>query len=973
VKPVFKIIFPLLLFFNVSFAQNPFIKRYSIENGLPTNKIYQAIQDREGFLWFASDAGVIRFDGTHFVDYTMDDGLSDNIVRKVKEDNSGRVWFFNYNGTVNYFYKNTIYNASNDPLLKDLKADFFFLDFYQDTDSTLYFYNAVSEVLVVKNGQLVDFMDFGLNNTKNIGLFYLNKSPEGKLLLWSATGIFECESLDDSLKLYRQPVRFQRVFPKGELETFVLDWSGNIHFYNNSGVAEKEVIKTGMSYINSIIADKDGFIWLATFDRGVYCCQDGEVILHLDIELAQSLLEDQENNIWAVSNKNGIYKINRDILKYNYLEKGHFGGKGVSEMAHANSEGIWATNGSSLYWVRRNQVFPLQQKLQCNILENIYHLKNNTLLASGIGMELNVIENVRFDSHSNSILAGKSYKQGYRVRRFAVDHSEQFVYSFINENLIKAKIGGNYSCLFYRMFAGNIFNVFFDHNDSLTVNASGNYTFNVDRLFEIEALKPIKGRSIVSQIVLDGKNEVLNVNGNELYLLNDTSLYNLTDELDFKVGLSIKDLAYDGSNLFFSTVKTVYFIPNPLNIISQKPIELNSLNIEFNNINDLLFQDSTLYVATDDGLTMIPAKDCGKSPVLPSKPYFNHILLNDKEIDISSSGIKFKGKNKLSLEFSSLNYSSFPMKYSYKLEGYDKNWAIGDETNVVYLNLPPGSYIFKLQSKKTGEVKSNTIELPITVKPTLFQRPAAWIFLSLFCLIVLILAIVYFKNRQIKQKETESQLLSLENKALQSMMNPHFIFNSLGSIQSYLLQNRSVEASTYLSQFARLIRQNMNSLKSNFISIDDEVERLRNYLELEKIRTNTKFDFKIDVDTQLDGDEIGIPSMIVQPFAENAVWHGISSLPGNGIINIRFLKNDEKSILIFIEDNGIGIESRTENSKSGQHLHMGMSLTEKRIKLIGEQLHVKSEIITEKINPGLPNPGTRVKLLVPVLTDENRV
>ena len=108
-------------------------------------------------------------------------------------------------------------------------------------------------------------------------------------------------------------------------------------------------------------------------------------------------------------------------------------------------------------------------------------------------------------------------------------------------------------------------------------------------------------------------------------------------------------------------------------------------------------------------------------------------------------------------------------------------------------------------------------------------------------------------------------------------MNPHFIFNALGSIQRYLLQNNAEEAGTYLSKFARLIRQNMNSLKSNSINIDDEVERLRNYMDLEKFRMNNSFDYSIHIDENIEGDEISIPSMVVQPFVENAIWHGLSS------------------------------------------------------------------------------------------------
>ncbi len=426
-------------------------------------------------------------------------------------------------------------------------------------------------------------------------------------------------------------------------------------------------------------------------------------------------------------------------------------------------------------------------------------------------------------------------------------------------------------------------------------------------------------------------------------------------------------MIYDGSTLFFFTIKTVYFISNPLKILSGETLELNRLNIEFNNINDLFCQDSTLYVASNDGITFIPVDECINAEVQPTKPYFYKISLDDEEYDLSSGSIQFKNQKRLSIEFSSLNYSSIPSNYSYMLEGVDESWITGNETRVVYLNVAPGSYTFKLKSRKNREDYSEIIELPIIVHPSIFQRTIIKILLILILLFLIFLIVRFRYRRKIKQKETEHLLTTLENKALQSMMNPHFIFNSLGSIQGFLLQNKSVEAGTYLSQFARLIRQNMNSLKSNYICIDDEIERLRNYIELEKLRMNNKFTYQIEIDDKLDSYEICIPSMIVQPFVENAIWHGISSIEGDGLIKIIFNCIDEKSIEVLVEDNGIGIKDTETFSESGHGLNMGVDLTKKRLKLIGEQQGVNSIIITKNITPGAAQAGTQIKIVVPIV------
>ena len=167
-------IFLFLLRF--TFAENPFIKNYTIEDGLPTNKIIYVYQDSKSFIWFATDAGVIRFDGHNFVNFKQSEGLSDDVVVRIKEDLQGRVWFLNLNGTSNFFQNGKIYNETNAPFLKNLKTNFYLIDFYEDADSTLYFYNTASEVFEVKNNEIVDYFDFGFGNPSDVGLLFFGKS-----------------------------------------------------------------------------------------------------------------------------------------------------------------------------------------------------------------------------------------------------------------------------------------------------------------------------------------------------------------------------------------------------------------------------------------------------------------------------------------------------------------------------------------------------------------------------------------------------------------------------------------------------------------------------------------------------------------------------------------------------------------------------------------------------------------------------
>jgi sensor histidine kinase YesM len=209
-------------------------------------------------------------------------------------------------------------------------------------------------------------------------------------------------------------------------------------------------------------------------------------------------------------------------------------------------------------------------------------------------------------------------------------------------------------------------------------------------------------------------------------------------------------------------------------------------------------------------------------------------------------------------------------------------------------------------------------------------------------------------------------MVTLEQKALQSMMNPHFIFNTLGSIQNYLLQNKSSEAGLYLSQFARLIRLNINSINSNLINLEEEVNRLRIYLDLEKFRMENKFDYKIELDGRIEEDDLFIPSMLIQPYVENSIWHGISPLESKGMIRILFNMHSDHSIRITVEDNGIGMNQSAKYSSRGEsHLHLSMEVIRKRLDIIGKKMQVETSLKISECFPGNENPGTKVELVVP--------
>ena len=205
---VFLFICFTLQFCSNTFAQNPFIRHYTTLNGLPTNTIYQIYQDSHKFLWFTSDAGVVKFDGTNFTSYRKKDGLSSNEVVRIKEDSKGRIWIFNYNGSVDYILNNMVYNGKNSAFLNSLQGTSFIVDFLTDFSQTVHFYNWQREVFsldsnnrVSKNFLLKNVFGkfpFAFRNIENRKILYLSKDQPDELIIWSSAGIYKQQMYQES-------------------------------------------------------------------------------------------------------------------------------------------------------------------------------------------------------------------------------------------------------------------------------------------------------------------------------------------------------------------------------------------------------------------------------------------------------------------------------------------------------------------------------------------------------------------------------------------------------------------------------------------------------------------------------------------------------------------------------------------------------------------------------------------------------
>ena len=966
------------------FAQNPYIRHYTTLDGLPTNTIYQIYQDSRKFLWFTSDAGVVKFDGSNFTSYRKRDGLSSNDVVRIKEDSKGRVWIFNYNGTVNFILNNKVFNGNNAPFLNSLTGKGFPVDFITDSRQTIYFYNWQREVFALDtNNKVSKYLLF-----KNIAselpyikkylsifkVLYLSKKTSGDWVIWCNGGIYS-QDLPQNKKtaVLDSSLHCMAVFPARNNTYYVKSYDSELIKVTGDFQKEKIIFPAGANKIKTVLEDSDGYLWIAAYDEGVYCLKNNKVVRHFNIRDALGLLQDHEKNIWISTQSDGIYVINHDILMQNHFDRTYFDNYGVNKLCDSPGLGIWCTSTKSAYLLKNDFFYVLPVPKDLRPVNIAYLLKNNTLLLGSIGNRLCTFENIKFMALSKEIGYSKRLIYTIHIKKITDDYHGNLAALFDQNTILLTSTFKPLLKTSFNEISERINNAFFNAENELVINAKKNYLYQNNGLVICPDLSRFNGTTILGHVFLDNSTELLNIDGDSLYILQNHKLYNLTKAFDTPVELQIKNIFYTDSTLYLATITDIFVCHNPKKVITGNSISLEPLNISFNNINDILIHKDTLYIASDDGLTII-AKSSIINSALPPTPFLQSISVNDVLSNYPGNELKLTGKNKINLSFGCIGYSSGSVFYSYMLVGAENKWTLGKESRIeiVYQNLPKGHYVFKLRVRKSNSGWSSPLDLAITIKPTLVEYPVFWAFIVLIASGIIFLIISLIRIQKMKRVEVNHQLIVMEQKALQSMMNPHFIFNSLGSIQNYLLKNKGSEAVIYLSQFASLIRQNLNSINTPMIVLEEEVDRMRNYLELEKKRLENKFDYSIEMDEAFEENGVFIPSMIIQTIAENSIWHGIASLEDQGFVKIRILAYKPKSLKIIIEDNGIGMKKSQEySSKNSHHQHLGLQIIQKRLGLLSKKYNTESSINYSESIPGKLYPGTRVELVLPFLYNIN--
>ena len=275
---------------------------------------------------------------------------------------------------------------------------------------------------------------------------------------------------------------------------------------------------------------------------------------------------------------------------------------------------------------------------------------------------------------------------------------------------------------------------------------------------------------------------------------------------------------------------------------------------------------------------------------------------------------------------------------------------------------------FRLVQNNSLQIDNNSINIFIEA-PFYAQNwfiPVFIVFIAILISSIIIYRINKTKQKAVVQLKLSEDLAFAEQQALQSMMNPHFIFNAVNSVQQYIIRNDKKEANKYLTQFARLIRLNLETSKNKYITLEEEIERLSLYLQFEKVRFGDKLEYSITVTPELEADKIYIPSMIIQPFVENAIWHGLIPKPENGHVNINIEKQDS-NLIIKVVDNGVGYNNGEQEKTDSIKTSMGTEITKRRLELLEKQTGKAHFFITEATDPyNESDKGVTIVITIPL-------
>ncbi|HNW98309.1 MAG TPA: two-component regulator propeller domain-containing protein [Bacteroidales bacterium] len=966
-------------------------------NELCNQTVRSLYKDKNGNIWIGTEGGLNKLDirTKKFFQYkhnVIDKySLSNDTVRVIFEDSFGILWIGTQNG-LNVFDKQT--------------GNFF--QFYSNpTDNNSLSNNTITDIIQDRSGYIWFATQKGLNkldfpNKKVTHFFYNNQnknsicndtinsiieSKNGDIWIGTANGL--CKYENQKFTCYKQESKNSNSITSNKISKIFQDSKGLfwIGTSDKGLITYDEVNNTFGKYENSlddvnsissnsisyIMEDRSGIIWVATekgvnkIDKNSNKFRHYQHIENIENSLSNNSVwdfyEDDDNNIFICTD-GGLNVYNRKTGKIKKLKNSSANGNIKSESKISavikDEDGyIWIGTGDA--GVKVLQMNGSENYSEVDLFKDFNYKIDKTIWC------------LHQDKNKNIWIATNN-----GLYRFNKKNNELKSFKYYSYNP-------------YSISSNIIYYIYEDTEGVLwfcTYNGLDRYYKKNDKFYAYKHIPNNSQSPSTNTIysIFEDKNGIMWIGtfGGGLNRFDKTTgtfkYYTEKDGLANNVVYGV--LEDNNSNLWISTNSGISKF-NKTETFVNYDVKDGVQSSEFNGNAFLKTKDGEFYFGGMNGFNAFYPNEIKRNKFIPPIVITSFKIFNEiqkSEIQDGNTITLSHNDNFFSFEFSALDYSN-PIKnrYKYKLENFDKGWIFCDANRrfAEYTKVNPGTYKLLIRGTNSDGVWNDKgISITIIVNPPWW---ATWTFRILF--IISVIAITWYilgrrfqqirKKHEIEKKviEIEKQLFELEQKSLRLQMNPHFIFNSLNSIQSFIINNDSDKATLYLAKFAQLMRLILANSRESYVPVKDELKSLKYYMDIENLRFDNKFDYNINIDPEVDDDFIGIPPMIIQPYVENAILHGIVNKQGRGKISINLSLKDDY-IFCIIEDDGVG-RAKAENIKSMSGLHhksSGMIITRERLEIINKQLKGKILLnVIDLMNENNEAIGTRVEIFIPFI------
>lgn len=990
---VFFFFFNLLVLSNFSLqAQHPVYRHYTVDDGLLSTEIYHITQDSKGYIWIATNMGVSRYDGKQFRNFDKQDGLPENTVFEIYEDSKRRVWFVSFPCQLSYFYNDTIHPYRYNEVLKNQIGNYavpvtFSFEVSKDEKVEL---GLIYEGLISidNQGKLTKLHPTG-KESKSAHLYVSDKkvlvSQGNEMDLYYLT-------LHDGGKMSNYYFRnLTKNYTHRQLMA-VKNGTDQVVFMQNDFIVSfdkgrKPKTRFMDFRVFGLYPDANGNIWAATDKNGAFCFSKGDINTEPTRHLlggisVSSVYQDSEGGMWFATLSEGLY----------YLPSGNFTSMNKDDGLSTNAinsivirgkEIIMGTNAEYLNILSGKKISQIKISETKNDRIQALYVDPNAVLWVGTNeylYSLNMERRVGKYFNFKDLLAGNSYfNQGSR-KIFSIKTLSKSIDGGIwigESNYYSKFLNGKivYNSLIIDSIGLRTEAILQMDDGALFIGAlNGLWKYDKTGIIPLSKKNALLGSRITKIKFSKEKNLLLlGTKGSGLLIFDQRdSVYQITKSNGLSSN-SISSLLILDNYLWIGTNHGLNVLD--INKIGARDFKITSyfkLNgLISNEINDITGDSNNIYIATNQGLTIFNYHDF--QPVKVQSPiYISAFSIMKKDTTIKSGYRLRSSQNLITIKFIGISFrEAANLKYKYRLEGLDAKWNYTSNTEVEYAFLPPGKYNFEVLAINSDGIESTEPALiSFTILPPFWK---SWWFILLALSTISALAYSYYTNR-LKQIKKEHGLRNdidwYRQQALAKQMDPHFVFNTLNSIQSYIIKNDRLASSQYLSKFARLMRIILNSSQKQAVPLSDEISALTLYLELESLRFQQKFDYNLVVDPSIDSSACFIPAFLIQPFIENAICHGIMGLKETGRIDIEFQRN-QNQITCVVEDNGIGrkrsMELKTAVPVTKQSY--GIALVESRLELLNNlyDIDMKIRFVDLYNDDGRPS-GTRVIINLPMIS-----